>query len=651
MAMLPVNTTRTSFPLANQRLMFQLNNDQLAIQRQYDQLSSGKRLLRMSDDPAAANRAIALQRSIDNSDQLIRNSTSTRSFYQAADTSLAQITNALIEARGVAVQGAQNIISEDERAALSATLQQTIRSVFTASNSMFRDHQLLGGFLNGGDAFHYDGNEIVFNGKSAIGRAEIGAGQPSAINVNANEAIGANAVIVDGKPLNAALDRETRLVDTRRGLGVTPGQIRISGGGNFVEVDLRSATKMGDIVDLISGVELDGRPIVASLTDDGIRIEYVDGLSGTIAIDDGVGSTTARELSILNPGGVTGGPVIGGGLSPRVTAATKISDLAGGAGINLSAGIRIDQGDKQFVVTFDGAETLSDVIIAINRSGADVKAELDQAGGRIVLRSLRSGVDYSIGENGGTAASGLGIRSADASTKLSGLGRGRGLVLNSDRADLVITRPDGVELEINLEGAATINDVILRIRDHPQNQDTRRVLVNLNTFGNGLQLSAPPGTGRLSVAQPGASNAGNRLGLIPEGQTVHTGAITGSVDRIAGTDYGTRDAGGTLDTLIRLQRAVETGDGLEIERLQAKLDVDLDRASRTRGKIGVWTQTLDQLKSLTEDRVLQYKSQLSDEVDADLTTVISDLNQRQIALEASMRVIGQLSQLTVLNYL
>ncbi len=651
MTILPVSTTRTSTPLANQRLMFQLNNDQLAIQRQYDQLSSGKKLLRLSDDPAAANRAISLQRSIDNSTQLVRNADSTRSFYQAADGALGQINNALIQARGAAVQGAQNVISDDERAALSQTLQQTIQSVFTASNTMFRDHQVLGGFLNGDDAFRYDGADIVFDGKSAIGRAEIGAGNPSAINVSPNESIGANAIIVEGKPLNAAMDRATRLVDARRGEGVSAGQIRISGGGNFVEVDMRSATTMGDIVDLISDVELDGRPIVASLTNDGIRIEYLDGLSGTIAIEDGSGSTTAADLSILNPGGISAPPIIGDSLSPRVTRSTKIEDLAGGAGIDLSAGIRIDQGGKQFVIQFDGAKDLSDVVIAINRSGADVKAELDEAGGRIQIRSLRSGVDYSVGENGGTTAAGLGIRSADASSKLSSLGRGRGMVLNSNGPDLTITRPDGRALQIELEGAETIADVVQLIRDHPQNQDTRRVLVSLNEFGNGLQLKAPPGVGRLTVTQPALSNAGNRLGLIPDGSTTRTGALVGAVDTIIGADYATRDAGGTLDTLLRLQRAVESGDGIEIERLQAKLDVDLDRSSRTRGKVGVWTQTLDELKSVTEERKLQYTSQLSDEVDADLATVISDLNNRQTALEASMRVIGQLSQLTVLNYL
>jgi flagellar hook-associated protein 3 FlgL len=223
--------------------------------------------------------------------------------------------------------------------------------------------------------------------------------------------------------------------------------------------------------------------------------------------------------------------------------------------------------------------------------------------------------------------------------------------LNPNGADLIIDRPDGVSLDIDLEGAETIDDVINLIRNHPQNQDTLRVLVDLNDVGNGLQLKAPPGAAPLTVRQTGISEAGIRLGLIPPGSTESTGGIIGAVDTIIGVDYSPRDAGGALDTLLRLKSAVSEGDIPEIERLQAKLDDDLDQASRSRGRVGVWSNNLQQLKAVAEDKVIQLKSQLSDEIDADLATVISDLSQRQLALEASMRAIGQTSQLTVLNFL
>ena len=651
MPLLPVSTIRTSTPLTTQRLLFQLNADQLELQRQYDQLSTGHRVLRLSDDPAAAGRALGLYRGIDRGKQLVRNAGSTASFYHAADDALGRVDAALIEARGVAVQAAQTVVSEDERAALATTIQQTINSVFASGNALFRDHQLLGGFLNSGNAFRYDNTEIVFSGTNAVGRTELGAGQPNAINVTGNEALGAYATILEGEPLDAALHADSRLVDLRQGRGVTPGAIRLSGGGNWVDLDLRSAGTIGDVVSLLSGVELEGRQILASLTSDGIRVEYADGLAGTLAIADTAGSTVAKELSISNPQGSAAPPIIGDRLSPRVTPATRIADLDGGAGLDLSAGIQIQQGSQQFTIELDGAETLSDVLIAINRSGVDVRAELNEAEGRIRLHSLRSGVDYSIGENGGSAATALGIRSATPETAISDLGRGRGITLNPNGPDLSITRPDGVTLDLDLSAAETIDDVIQLIRNHPQNQDTLRVLVDLNDVGNGLQLKAPPGANPLTVSQSGVSDAGIRLGLIAAGDNQAVGGIVGAVDTIVGVDFAPRDAGGALDTLLRLQTAVTDGDIPEIERLQAKLDEDLDRASRTRGRVGVWTNNLNQLQAVSEDRVIQLQSQLSDEIDADLATVISDISQKQLALEASMRVIGQASQLTVLNFL
>ncbi|MGI9470667.1 MAG: flagellar hook protein [Rubripirellula sp.] len=651
MPLLPVSTVRTSTPLSTQRLLFQLNTDQLELQRQYDQLSTGRRVLRLSDDPVASNRAIGLHRGIDRGNQLVRNASSTTSFYRAADEALSRVDTALVEARGVAVQAAQTVISDDERAALALTIEETINSVFSAGNSMFRDHQLLGGFLNSGDVFEYDGEEILYSGTDAIGRTELGAGGPNEINLTGNQALGAYSVIHEGESLNAGVDAETRLIDMRQGQGIRQGIIRLSGGGNWIDLDLRSAATIGDVANLISDAEVDGRALIATLTHDGIRVEYADGLPGTLAIADTEGSTTAADLAISNPEGVIAPPLIGDRLSPRVTRMTRIEDLDGGAGLDLSDGLQILQGEKTFTIDLSNAETLGDVLISINRSGADVRAELNEAEGRIRLRSLRSGVDYSIGENGGNAARSLGIRTATELTKLSDLGRGRGLALNPEGPDLVITRSDGVELELDLKGAESITDVLNLIRNHPQNQDTLRVLAELNQFGNGLQIKSPPGANPISIRQIGISDAGIRLGWIEPGQSEAIGSQVGSVDTIVGRDYARRDAGGALDTLLRLRSAVQDGDLPEIERLQAKLDVDLDRASRSRGRVGIWTRNAEQLKAVAEDNVIALQGHLSNEIDADLATVISDLNQRQVALEASMRIIGQTSQLTVLNFL
>lgn len=651
MTLLPVATNRTSTPLNNQRLLFQLNNDQLAIQRQYDQLSTGRRVLRLSDDPAAAARALGLQRGISRSDQLVRNATATEGYYQSTDVALDRVDSALITARGVAVEAAQNILSEDEQEALALTIRQTMESIVSAGNAMFVDHQLLGGVLQTSDALTHENGTVRFSGTDAVGQTKVGSGTNTRFTVSGSDAIGVASKFHTGSPLNAALNEDTRLVDLRQGQGVRPGVLNISNGTERVELDLRDAASIGDVVDVLRNVNLGGRPLGVRLEGDSIRIQYADTLPGTLAIADAQGSSLAKDLSISNPQGFRPPPLIGDRLSPRVTLATPIEELDGGAGLDLSDGIVIDRGGERFTIDLSEAKTLGDVMISINRSNAGVKAQLDEAGGRIELRGLISGVDYSVGENGGNAASQLGIRTADEKTLLSDLSRERGVFLNSNGPDLVIRRADGVELALELENAQTVEDVIALVASHPLNQDTRRVRLTLSTVGNGLQLASPSGVGPIRVTQPGSSDVGTQLGLIPPGETEASSQIVNGSAVLRGSDYGPRDSGGAIDTLLRLERAVRSNDIPEIGRLQAKLDQDLDVSSRTRGRVGVWSANLQDLKAAVQDESVLLQGQLSEELDADLASVISELQARQAALEASMRFVGQTANLTVLNYL
>jgi flagellar hook-associated protein 3 FlgL len=538
MPLLPVSTVRTSAPLATQRLLFQLNADQLELQRSYDQLSTGRRVLKPSEDPVAASRAIKLHRSIDQGNQWVRNGQSAIQFYQVADEALARISASLVEARAVAVQAAQTVLSQDERTALAFTLQQSIDSLIAAGNTTHQGHAVFGGLLNEGQSLQRDDQGIVDLGSGAIGQTAVGEGGLRSLNLSNRDTLGSAEVILRGTRLATTVSTSSKLV------------------------------------------ELDRHPP-----------------------------------------------------------------------LDLSAGIRITQGSNAFDVDLSQATTVGDLLIAINRSGADVRAELDSTEGAIQLRALRSGVDYSVGESGGTTASQLGLRTASEATELAELGRGRGLSLSTNEPDLVIQRPDGVVLELDLNSAKTVGEVMERIRNHPLNQDALRVDVAFNEFGNGLQLTSPVGTGPLIVSESESGNAGQRLGLIPAGVKQVQSTSSAGTERVVGEDYAPREAGGALDTLLRLHRAVLAGDPIEISRLQSRLDEDLDRVNGAQGRIGIWNSTLDQLQESAEQQVIRLQSQLSEEIEADLTEVVSEMNQRQVAIEASLRLIGQTARLTVLDFL
>lgn len=651
MSAIPISTSRISDSLKNVRLLSQLNADQVALQRSFEQLATGLRVSKVSDDPAAAGRAITLQRGIGRSEQLSRNARVTESFYSATDVALASVGDLLIQARGVTVEAAQNVLMAEERESLAATIDQAVRSAMTSANAIFRDHQLLTGHIDAKSALEFVSGKVVFSGGEAVGQTYIGAGPPVAIGVTGTEAFGLGGTIANSDALGAAVDRSTPLADLRLGRGISPGIIRLSDGGDWVEVDLRSASSVGDVVYSLEALSFSGRQLDVSLSPDGMSIQFADGLGGSLIIDDIPGGRTASDLAIRNVAGLGPVPVVATGLRPRITPATSIAQLAGGIGIDVSAGFQIRQGDQTFTVDLSSAQTVGDLIVAINRSGADVRAQVDAQGQGITIRGMASGVDYAIGENGGTVAGDLGLRTATGATRLGDLAKGFGPFTSSQGAEFEITRTDGSVLQIELGAAETVDDVMSLINNHPDNQDALKVTASLKTFGNGIVLTAVADTQPIAVRTLNSSNAANLLGLVPDGQTASTGTTGGTVSTLAGGDYSAQESGGTIDTLVRLAQAIRDGDIPEIGRLQQRLDGDRENVNSTRGRVGLWTQNLQKMRAEADDTAVMLKGQLSEEVDADMAKVITDISNRQASQEASLKMIAQTARLSLLDFL
>lgn len=652
MSLLPVVTTRTSDPLQHQRLTYQVNADQLGLQRLYDQISTGRRVIIGSDDPAAAARAVGFQEGIAYSEQMVRNADIAGGYLRTVDTALASVDDIMIEARGVSVGAAQSILADGERQTLAQQLDHLIGRMVTIGNESFRDHALLGGALMATSPLAWEGTGIVYSGNEAVARAGVARGTAVETLPTGAEALGLAAPGVKGKELSTGMTADTRLVDARDGRGIQPGVLRLSDGAEWIDVDLRGSVTIGDIAERIAAVDFGGRQLAVDIASDALTVRYADNLFGTLAIADAPGSETARQMNLSNPLGMTAPPLVGGGLAPRTTGLTKLDDLDGGAGLDVSEGLTIRQDDQVFEVDLSAAETVDDVLAAINRSGAAVRGELDVTTGKIQLRLLKSGANYSVGENGGLAATRLGLRTATADVRLDSLDRGRGVKLNTGtNPDLTLVRPDGTVLDFDAESLATVGEMIDAINNHAGNQDADRVTAALASDGNGIVLSGPGGGGPIEVTQPGSSNLGTALGLIPPGENSQVGVLEGTSMVLRGVDYAPVETQGALDTLLRLRNAVETGDMGEIERLAQRLEVDFKRVNGTRGLIGHRSQSVDMMRIRAEDQTIEMRSRKSEEVDADYTATISEITRRQSSLEASLRLMGKTAGLTVLNFL
>ena len=609
------------------------------------------------------------------------------------------------------------------------------------------------------------------SGSGNLTITEVGGGTTAA-ELGILETIGTGTGPLTGEDLNPRLTLTTSLDEI---LGTRANGLILSTGNNndLVVRSHQPGTEFNDVsIGFIdSGTVTQGNEVVA--------YDDSDPLNKKLIIDVDAGKTTANDIiaavaadatvsalfEVDLDGKDTGLPTDAGKGAVELGSETV---TANGSGVQLdqASGIQIVNRNRMFVVDFQGAETVEDLLNALSGSDAGVLAQINADGTGINVRSRISGTNFHIGENGGHTATQLGIRSHTQNTSLGELDFGRG-VTTVDGTDFIIRRNDGVDLEIDVSSAATVGDVLELINSHPDNQDPLTTIVaRLATFGNGIELvdDDPVGAESLVVLRSSTSQAAIQLGLIPPGldqttaaelrpanpavatvsftapnnvnngfiitasqagqslngmEVVITGGLSGNVaavnfdagsqqliiqvdtsqttanvvvaeivnegtfqavldngndptnngtgliaetgllatttggtaEILTGTDTHTLEVRGVFNTLIRLQDALLAQNTVEIERAIQLLDEDLDRLAFSRAELGARQQALDVMQPRLEDEEVELRRVLSDEIDVDLVEAISNLTARQAAFEATLRVIAQTFQLSLLDFL
>jgi flagellar hook-associated protein 3 FlgL len=405
------------------------------------------------------------------------------------------------------------------------------------------------------------------------------------------------------------------------------------------DVDLSGAETIGDVKTRLEAAIGSGPPSVTvglNAPNNGLLLTPS---SGTVSVADLDGGTTASQLGIASAASAT---ITGDDLQPRITTQTSLADLSGGAGVNLAGGLRITSGSRTVNIDLSGATTVEDVVNAIQSqskaAGIDVYVGLNDAQTGIAVAGRTSGANFSIGENGGTAATQLGLRTFTAQTSLSDLKLGLGVPKGDYK--LEITRRDGSSVSVDLSTASTVQDAL----DAINAVDPGVLVASLNTTGNGITLLDNDGvsTGPLTVATNPLSTA---LGV------AGTEAGSDPTVPLAGSDPNPQESQGVFNILLRLETALRTGDDVELNRLAPKIDTEIDRFDEVRADVGTKLQTLEEVDNRLKDRAVTLQSSLSNVFDADLAEVLSQVAYRQSTLEATLRISAQTMGLNLINYL
>lgn len=302
------------------------------------------------------------------------------------------------------------------------------------------------------------------------------------------------------------------------GLVSVEDSVATSGGAVTEPVPGGSENTIGDILTALNN--LAPTKLHAQISSDGQRIELTDLTSdtgGTFSVVDLNNSKVARDLGLTataSSGVISGKRVIGG------LKTSLLSSLNGGAGLGTLGTLDItDRSGATASIDLSAAETVDDIVSAINAAGLGVEASINSArnGIQIVDTTGSTASNLIIANGDGTnTADKLGVAIDEAATtKSSGTLKlktvGENTLLSSfyggagvSQGAFTITDTLGAKATVNInDSVKTVGDAI-----HAINSLGLAIQAKINEAGDGITIvDTAHGGGTLTVAELGGTTA------------------------------------------------------------------------------------------------------------------------------------------------
>lgn len=644
MVISPVNVTRVSQNFQTNFVLEALRQSQRNMFQSQAQIATGRNFVHASDDPIAAARTLNMSQALARQSQYASNAQYGDNFLTAADSALTEINGLLVQASQIAIQTVGDLTTSDERAAEAEVIASIRDQLQSVGNRQFNGRYVFAGRdvsnrpfieLLGGIAYVGDIHEL---------QTRVADDQVASISMPGNLLFGAlSSRIGSDANLAPALTSDTRLEDVTSAAGgpIPTGTLVFNelGGAGVVKVDLGGADTVGGIADAInSAANAAGAGFSASIGGAGLTITPGN---LPVSVTDANGGAVASALGVLTTT-PSPTPITGQSLATRVTRLTPVTALAGGNGIDLDSGLIITNGATSVTVDVSNATTVQDIINAINNSGAGVLARVNDAGTGIEVFNRVSGTALSIGENGGTTATDLGLRTMDETTPLSALNFGSGVLTSDNAPDLQIVAKDGSKVDVDLDGAITIGDAITLINDAATAAGVS-ITASFNTIGNGIHIDdGTGGTGDLSVNFVKSAAAAD-LGI-------HQTA-TGTTAEITGADVNPTRTEGILGALVDLEKALRNDDTRGISDAGNRLDRLRNDVTRMHGLIGARSQAMTSKSNQIQDAAQTTEVFLSQIRDLDYAQAVTRLQNATTTLQASLHSSATIMSMSLMDFL
>ena len=685
-----------------------IQRQQARLLRAQEEASTGKRVLRPSDDATATARILSARSSLAVLEQFGRNRDALATQYTATETALDSVENLLIRARELAVQAANDTLNPQDRQIVAKEISQLFAEAMQAGNTessgsyIFAGHRtdqppfttlsgiesLGSGLAPSGSFTTFGAGDLVLNGTAL--RVPVAGDDTVSTSDNAASAIALATVVNESTAITGVRAQAMTTLDlTATSFGnVAAGELVING-------------------QAVTGVITDAASFVAA-----VNAANIPGVTAFSTAPDRVGLLAAdgRNIRLQTSGG-----------APGMNFAEF--DLSGGALDQTTRGTVTLFADQPFTIT--GADPTQAGFSSGQVTGI-VGARYTGDAGRIDLAlSATQELQANIVGSEFLVAD---IRpNIEANTTLASLHDGLGI----NPGFIVVTDRVGGSATIDLSTATTINDVLTAISGAPG----INVTASVNIAGDGIAIVDDNVTPiqNLTVQEVAGGTTASELGLVADrpgniigtpleprltpatplsllygGQGVQLGTIhiangdeevdvdlstaltvgdvlntinrsgTNVVARISMTgaaidvssidpttvtvvtdvgkstsaaELGIQGAHDVLKTLSLLQKAMEIDDRQAIGRLLAHTGTGLEQVLNLRGETGARMNRVDFVEENHSQLEVTVTSMLSEIEDVDAVDAFTRLTQLSTVFQAALAATAQTAQLSLLNFL
>lgn len=635
--------TRVSSSLQTFTTLTHLQQNALRLFREQEHVSTGKQLLSVSDDPIAAGRIGRLDQSRAAQDQILANLRHADGFLSAADTALTDLGDSLTQAVRVASEQASSLQTADERKAEASVVDSLIDQLRSLGNRQYQGVYLFGGRRVDQPPLTDELGRVTYAGDLGSRETLVDNGFAQPYDVSAASVFGLSQTVSGGYvDFDVQLSTSARISELGGAVnaGVRLGKIQVTQSGPAIsfQVDFTGAETVGDLIARFNAAaSAAGSTLTLGVSAANGAALQISPAVGSVQVSEVGNGTTATDLGIKKSvGAVT---LDGDGLNRRVALTTNLSELAPG-GVALPNGVTITNGTKTAMVTFAGATTVQDVLNRLNTAGVGIRSSIKSDGTGIQIENLVAGTPLVIGENGGTDADTLGIKTLDASVPLSRVNGGRGIHPLGTGDDLQITNANGVSFMVNLSTAKTVGDVINAINS-ASTAAGAGIVAATSQGGAGLRLTGPAGPGSIAVTAVNLSPVAGELGI----------AKTGTATVLEGDNVAPFTQSGVFSALYRLRDALLADNSSEITEAGSQINALQKSVTGIAGQVGARSKAMRDRLQQTEDAVTATIALLSELKDVDFASAVTKFQQAQTALQATLLTTSRVQNLSLLDFL